>query len=519
MAYLGMKYIKKRTTDLAHANEALLEEITEHKKAEKELLRAKINYRMIADFTYNWEWWTNLDGTFRYVSPACERITGYKADLFIKDHSFLREIIVPEDRDKWDKHHNESHQDSGLREMQFRIKKADGDVRWIEHACQPVFTRENEFLGFRASNQDITKRKQAEETLRESEEKFKTVVTNNEEIVYMIAKDGTFLLSEGKGLSKLGLKSGQVVGKSIFELYKDYPRMLNEMRRAFNGETVTSEINIDGNYFRNWYTPHKNHEGEIIGLLGLSINITERMLAEQARQKIEEELRILSAQLMTAEERERKRIAGDIHDTIGQALSAIKFSVENSLFTINKKDFSAAAQSLESIIPLTQQAIEEVRRIIMDLRPSILDDLGLVATISWFCREYESIYTSIRIDKEINVDEADIESSLKIVIYRILQEALNNAAKHSQTDIIHLHLMKNQDELELMVKDTGVGFELDEISSINIYEKGLGLTSMRERAQLSGGTFKIKSSPGMGTGLSVSWPIKVSGIYQEQPPS
>ena len=155
----------------------------------------------------------------------------------------------------------------------------------------------------------------------------------------------------------------------------------------------------------------------------------------------------------------------------------------------------------------------------MDLRPSTLDDLGIVATISWFCREFESIYTNIHIDKEIHVKEADIPSSLKIVIYWILQEGLNNAAKHSQTDIIHLHLMKNQDELELMVKDTGVGFELDEISSINIYEKGLGLTSMRERAQLSGGIFKIKSSPGMGTGLSVSWPIKVSGIYQEQPPS
>lgn len=229
------------------------------------------------------------------------------------------------------------------------------------------------------------------------------------------------------------------------------------------------------------------------------------------------ELQILSARLLSAEEKERKRIANDIHDSIGQALSAIKFSVENSLTLISEHSTLPAIKTLSSIVPLTQQTIEEVRRISMDLRPSILDDLGLVATISWFCREFESIYTNIHVEKEIHVEEADIPSSLKTVIYRILQEALNNAAKYSKTDIIHLHLMKNQDKLELMVKDTGVGFELHKISSRNIYEKGMGLTSMRERAQQSGGAFKIKSSPWMGTGLSVSWPINVSGIDQEYP--
>jgi len=383
------------------------QDITELKKTERQLLEAhkqlqkrlivrteelkesQIDYQTIADHTYDWEWWERPDGTFRYVSPACERITGYKADLFIKDHSFLREIIVPEDRDKWDEHHLGSHKDSGLREMQFRIKNVDGDIRWIEHACQPVFTEGNEFLGVRASNRDITGRK----------------------------------------------------------------------------------------------------------------------LAEQAKQQIEEELRILSAQLMTTEERERKRIAGDIHDTIGQALSAIKFSVENSLFTLSKEDFSAAARSLESIVPLTQQAIEEVRRIVMDLRPSILDDLGLIATISWLCREFESIYSNIHIDKEIHLEEADIPFSLKSVIYRILQEALNNAAKHSQTEIIRFHLMKNGDSLEFLFEDSGLGFDSDTVQSKVAGRKGMGLGSMKERAQMSGGTFTIKSSPGIGTRIHISWPI------------
>ncbi|MDB4285466.1 ATP-binding protein [bacterium] len=128
------------------------------RSAEAEAQRAEQEYRTVADYTYDWEWWTNLEGTFHYVSPACERITGYKADRFIENDNLLREIIVPEDRDKWDEHDHESHKDIGLREMQFRIKRADGEVRCIEHACQPVSTREDEFLGFRASNRDITER-------------------------------------------------------------------------------------------------------------------------------------------------------------------------------------------------------------------------------------------------------------------------------------------------------------------------------------------------------------------------
>ena len=128
---------------------------------------------------------------------------------------------------------------------------------------------------------DITERKQAEDALLESEAKFKTLVTNTEEIIFMTDKNGKFLLSEGKGLSKLGLKPGQVVGESVFELYKDYPDMLNAMRKALNGETVAMEVDVGDNCFRSWYTPQKSREGEIIGLLGLSVNITERKRAEE----------------------------------------------------------------------------------------------------------------------------------------------------------------------------------------------------------------------------------------------
>ena len=214
---------------------------------------------------------------------------------------------------------------------------------------------------------------------------------------------------------------------------------------------------------------------------------------------------------MSAEERERKRIASDIHDSIGQALSAIKFSIENALNTIPSESFPLAVEALQNIIPLTQEAIEEVRRIIMDLRPSILDDLGLIATISWFCREFETIFAGIRIEKEIRVEENDIAPALKTVIYRILQEALNNAAKHSRTNLIRLQLKKDGDNLEMQIEDRGQGFNIKEAQSRDKDEKGMGLTSMKERAQLSGGVFNIQASPGKGTIILISWPLEAGG--------
>jgi PAS domain S-box-containing protein len=138
------------------------------RRVEQSLIEAESNYRTVADFTYDWEYWENLDGTLRYVSPSCERISGYKAQEFIENPPLFRETIVPEDRDIWDNHFHDSHSEPGLREIQFRIRTRDGKIRWIEHACQPVTDSQGEFLGFRASNRDITERKQAEQELRDA---------------------------------------------------------------------------------------------------------------------------------------------------------------------------------------------------------------------------------------------------------------------------------------------------------------------------------------------------------------
>jgi signal transduction histidine kinase len=141
----------------------------------------------------------------------------------------------------------------------------------------------------------------------------------------------------------------------------------------------------------------------------------------------------------------------------------------------------------------------------MSLRPSILDDLGILATINWFCRQFESTYSKIRIRKEIEIEEGEVPDSLKIVIYRVLQEALNNIAKHSKASMVLLILGKRDMGIQLVIRDSGEGFDLAEAQSRS--GRGLGLDSMRERTELSGGIFSIESSKGKGTVIRASWTI------------
>jgi signal transduction histidine kinase len=141
----------------------------------------------------------------------------------------------------------------------------------------------------------------------------------------------------------------------------------------------------------------------------------------------------------------------------------------------------------------------------MDLRPSMLDDIGILATLSWFCRRYQTIYPGIRIEQEMDIQQGEVPKPLKIVIYRVIQEAMNNIAKHSKADFVCLSLRKRDDKLELVLQDNGRGFDQEKAHSQESTKRGLGLSSMRERVELSQGSFVIESTEGKGTTIRASW--------------
>ncbi len=227
-----------------------------------------------------------------------------------------------------------------------------------------------------------------------------------------------------------------------------------------------------------------------------------RVHSEEALRKSEKQLRFLSSKLLSAQEEERRRLACELHDSLGSSLSAIKISCNNV-----RKDIEEGAASAESMdIPIAwlQYSMEEIRRIITDLRPSILDKKGIIATIEWLCDQFRSMHPQVEIELETSISEDEAPDALKTVIFRVLQEALGNIAKHSRAGSASVSLRKIDNSIELLVRDNGEGFDLGSV----VYGepvRGLGLTSMRERVELSGGIFVLDSKIGKGTAIRAVW--------------
>ena len=223
------------------------------------------------------------------------------------------------------------------------------------------------------------------------------------------------------------------------------------------------------------------------------------------------ELRHLSSQLLEIQENERKRIAMELHDSVGQILAAIKFGLENAIVKLSENTAMESLELLKALIPLIQQGSDEVRRIHTDLRPGLLDDLGIIVTISWFCREFERLYSGLRIERLIDIEEEQIPEPLKIVIFRVVQEALNHVGKYAKADLVRLSIRKTDSKIELVIEDNGQGFEIEHIRSADNAVGGVGLGSMKERTRLSGGSFSIDSIKGAGTTIRASWQ---GGVHQ-----
>jgi PAS domain S-box-containing protein len=228
--------------------------------------------------------------------------------------------------------------------------------------------------------------------------------------------------------------------------------------------------------------------------------ITQRKRAEESIRQSEKQLRQLSNQLLMAQEAERKRIAGELHDSIGQSLAATRFTLERKIGQMDKGK-APPGILLEDILLMIQNSIMENRRIMTNLRPSMLDDLGIITTIHWFCREFQKTYPQIKIEKRIDIREEEVLDHLKIVIFRVLQEAMNNSVKYGKGDLVSFVLRKMEGAIEFKIQDNGRGFDPGSV------QKGLGLVSMEERVRHSGGSFSVESSAGKGATIQAIWPL------------
>ncbi len=235
-------------------------------------------------------------------------------------------------------------------------------------------------------------------------------------------------------------------------------------------------------------------------VFGIVRDITARLKSEENVQKAEERLRFLTRRLIDAREDECKRISLELHDAMGQALTAIGFNLSNL-----RNDISdSCLELLDDTVSIVDNMSDQVRNLSLDLRPSMIDDLGLIPTLRWFLNSFTR-RTKIKTKLEtVEFDEYRNEN-LEITIYRIVQESLNNVSKHAKAKNVEISLKREISRITGFIRDDGKGFDINEIVEAS-GEKNIGLLSMKERISILGGTFKIQSGKGQGTRINIEIP-------------
>lgn len=528
----------------------LNKELAEHRRTEAALRDSEQRFRSLVETTSDWVWEVDLDNRYTYVSPKVKDLLGYEVDEVIgrRPSEFM--------------HEDEAKRIAGLctaivesRGPFARLENTnlhkDGRYVVLETSGVPILDEDGNLRGYRGIDRDITDRIRAEEALkaankelerRVGERTAELTIANQElqaevivrrraeeeltsanerlRVLFAYAPDAYFLVDLSGNLVDGNMAAEQISGYSLQETagknilkwgllpHDQLPKVRRILAGSAQGHpsgpdefTFTCK---DGRQVELEVRTFPTRIGGQMLILGIARDITARKETEKALLDSERRLRFLSSKLLTAQEEERRRVARELHDSIGQYLAAVKFNIEG-VIGANGLEGVENMKRLENLVPMIRGAIEEVRRIYTGLRPSILDDLGILVTIDWFCREIRKTYPNIQIDRHIDAKESKIRKSLKIVIFRVIQEALNNVAKHSGATAVSIFLREEEGEVELIIEDDGVGFDVDEALSRDSQERGLGLTGMKERVELSGGVLAIESVPGDGTRLRALW--------------
>ncbi len=235
----------------------------------------------------------------------------------------------------------------------------------------------------------------------------------------------------------------------------------------------------------------------------LRSEVAQREHAELELRASRNNLALLSEQLIQAQEGERRRIALELHDSVGQSLSAIKYTLERAIIMVQRGNLGSPEEVLKLAVQRIHETADGIRAISMNLRPQILDNLGAASATSWFCRGFAEIYPTLALRTQITAENSDIPKRISTHLYRCVQELLNNVAKHADASTVWITLAREGPRLSLEVRDDGSGMQAlaDDPSRSN----GSGIRNVRERAEMTGGRFTLASLPSGGTSARIIW--------------
>jgi PAS domain S-box-containing protein len=363
---------------------------------------------------------------------------------------------------------------------------------------------------------DISDRTRAESALRESEERYRMLVETMNDGLGVQDENGVWTYVNNRFCEMLGYSRDEMIGRPLTDFLNQidldvYRRQMAGRLRGDRGFYEMSWLRKDGQAIFTLVSskPMFDGQGQFKGSFGVLTGITERKRAEEALRESEKQLRNLSAQLLTAQETERKRISRELHDELGQALTVMKLHmnfIEKNLSEQQadlRKECAKAAEYID-------QVIENVRRLSRDLSPTILEDFGLSAAIRWLINNFAKRYT-IKVTLDMIDIDALISRDSHTSVYRIVQEALTNIGKHSGAGSVSLTIKRDTSVVWFSIEDDGKGFDAIKTVAKGLEEKGLGLATMRGRAEMLGGTLAVRAKEGKGTRISLSIPITEGG--------
>jgi PAS domain S-box-containing protein len=396
----------------------------------------------------------------------------------------------------------------------------DGSRRCQRRTDRALFDESGRLKEYQCLGLDVTEQKRAEEALRESEKRYKQLFNHAPAGIYAVDfREQRFTAVNDVMRQYTGYSTDEFLTMSPYDILSDDGKALyaDRVRRWVAGEKVpeTVEYKIrtkDGKEL--WTALNIDpivENGRVIGATAVVHDVTDRREADQKLRESEERLRSLSAELMKAQEKERRRISKELHDELGQTLAILKHRVRSlgKELLVYRPQVSS---DHEATVGLVNEIIEKVRQISRDLHPSILDDVGLCPALRSLADNFAQEY-AIPVNLDLEEIDAFFSKETARTLYRIFQEALTNIAKHADANRVNVQLRRSSNYVHFMIEDDGKGFDANEVGARDEKRKGLGLALMEERADLVGGTLDIRSRDGAeGTKILLTVPIEKRSV-------
>lgn len=507
--------IEERTTELTAANLLLKQEIEERKRAEAELKRTKEYLENVIDNSVDAIGIVDRQGRFILWNRRAEEIYGYLFDELAGKTAF--ELYA--DPQELAKMLTKLRLEGVVREYEIDMKKKDGNIVPMDISISLLKADRGRTIGSVCVARDLSERKKAEMALKKAQEELSLYSRDLERqvkrrtreisgilrytpaVVYIKDRDGGYRLVNSRFEELFRIKNEEIRGKSDYDIF---PREMADQFRASDLQVLSAgrpcqvEEPIPQEDGVHTYLmvkfPIYDDQGVANGLCGIATDITEL-------KKAQDQLRRLSGSIMARQEKERTAIARELHDELGQVLTALRMDAVWLAEYLKGREAKAADRSLK-MRELIDKTIDEVRGLATRLRPGVLDHLGLIDALEWYAAEFRRRTGIACSFKPFNVQRVD--DIVATAAYRIAQEALTNVARHSFATQVQITLKEEKGILTLAVVDNGRGFNTRKIEE----SECLGLAGMRERAGLIGGTLEIQSQPQKGTQVYFKLPLQ-----------